>query len=180
MIEWNKIYGWGDFTPIHRHVFQQLPDGATVVELGVGYGRGLACMVSLVKQMSRRFHVVGVDRFIRTEAYTADGFSELSAAYARQQMESVGVGERDYALFVMDSADAAELCDPVDYVFLDADHEYLGVKRDIDSWLPKIRPGGFIGGHDWDFHGVNKAVLERWPNPALFTENYCNCWLQKV
>lgn len=37
----------------------------------------------------------------------------------------------------------------LDHVFLDADHSYVGVNADIDAWLPKIKPGGWIGGHDY-------------------------------
>lgn len=37
-----------------------------------------------------------------------------------------------------------------DFVYIDADHRYESVKRDIQAWLPKIRPGGFISGHDYD------------------------------
>jgi hypothetical protein len=39
----------------------------------------------------------------------------------------------------------------VDFVFIDAQHTYKGVKEDINLWLPKIRSGGIICGHDYDF-----------------------------
>ena len=52
-----------------------------------------------------------------------------------------------------------------DLVFLDADHSYEGVKRDIEAWLPKAKT--WIGGHDYrnpdprfDFSGVERAVDE--------------------
>jgi len=49
-----------------------------------------------------------------------------------------------------------------DLVYVDADHEYESVKDDINHWLPKIKKGGFIAGHDfYPFdNGVKKAVLE--------------------
>lgn len=37
----------------------------------------------------------------------------------------------------------------LDHVFVDADHSYIGVKTDLQAWVPKIRPGGWIGGHDY-------------------------------
>ena len=75
----------------------------------------------------------------------------------------------------------------LDFVYLDADHSYTAVKNDLESWLPLIRPGGIICGHDFvsdGFHipgdpitayetaeasgaadacpfGVQRAVLER-------------------
>ena len=38
----------------------------------------------------------------------------------------------------------------VDFVFIDGDHSYLGVSKDINEWLPKIKPGGWMGGHDYN------------------------------
>jgi DNA-binding transcriptional LysR family regulator len=49
----------------------------------------------------------------------------------------------------------------LDFVFIDADHSYTAVKRDIAEWAPKVRDGGWLGGHDYHprkFPGVVKAV----------------------
>lgn len=51
----------------------------------------------------------------------------------------------------------------LDFVYIDGDHTYEGVKRDILLWLPKIKTDGIIGGHDYKEHtfpGVTKAVHE--------------------
>ena len=32
---------------------------------------------------------------------------------------------------------------------LDARHDYCAVKEDIESYFPKLRPGGILGGHDY-------------------------------
>lgn len=49
----------------------------------------------------------------------------------------------------------------VDFVFIDADHEYTSVVKDITAWLPKIRKGGMISGHDYNNPcGVKQAVTE--------------------
>lgn len=47
-----------------------------------------------------------------------------------------------------------------DIVFIDGDHSYEAVKEDIAAWLNRVRPGGYIGGHDWGerFPGVRQAV----------------------
>lgn len=49
----------------------------------------------------------------------------------------------------------------LDFVFVDADHSYEAVIDDIACWQPKVRSGGWLGGHDYHarkFPGVVKAV----------------------
>lgn len=36
-----------------------------------------------------------------------------------------------------------------DFVWIDGDHSYEQVKRDIQNYLPFVKKGGFIGGHDF-------------------------------
>jgi hypothetical protein len=49
----------------------------------------------------------------------------------------------------------------VDLVFLDADHSYEAVKRDIQAWLPKLKDDGCLCGHDYTLReGVQRAVRE--------------------
>jgi predicted O-methyltransferase YrrM len=37
----------------------------------------------------------------------------------------------------------------LDFVYIDANHDVRHVIEDIDTWMPKVRPGGMISGHDW-------------------------------
>lgn len=46
----------------------------------------------------------------------------------------------------------------LDFIFIDAGHSYRSVKNDIMAWLPKVKFGGFIGGHDYSRSGVRRAV----------------------
>jgi predicted O-methyltransferase YrrM len=48
----------------------------------------------------------------------------------------------------------------IDVVYIDACHTYEAVKADIGFWLPKIRNGGIISGHDICCEPVNRAVIE--------------------
>jgi cephalosporin hydroxylase len=37
---------------------------------------------------------------------------------------------------------------PVDFMFIDGDHSYDGVKRDFEMYSPLVRPGGLVAFHD--------------------------------
>ncbi len=52
--------------------------------------------------------------------------------------------------------------DLLDFVFIDANHRYDEAKKDIQDWLPKIKPGGLLCGHDYGGRqqGVKQAVDE--------------------
>lgn len=50
-----------------------------------------------------------------------------------------------------------------DMIFIDGDHRYESVKRDIESWLPFLEPGGILCGHDFNQEPVRRAVFELLP-----------------
>ena len=74
----------------------------------------------------------------------------------------------------MRSLEAANLYsdNSLDFVFIDASHDYVNVKKDIEHWYPKVKTGGIIAGHDYtdgwvdlvravdDFLFENKLVLD--------------------
>jgi len=57
----------------------------------------------------------------------------------------------------------------LDFAFIDAQHDYRSVRRDIELWLPKIRTGGLLCGHDYDrnFPGVVQAVDEKFGDEIM-------------
>jgi predicted O-methyltransferase YrrM len=70
------------------------------------------------------------------------------------------------------SVDAAH-CVPdasLDFVFIDACHEYEYVSADIQAWYPKVKPGGLVSGHDYSWHPIGRAVgecLDAHGNPPM-------------
>jgi len=54
-----------------------------------------------------------------------------------------------------------DIPDKLDFVYIDADHSYEGVFKDICTWFDKVRDGGVVGGHDYehpDLIEVKQAV----------------------
>lgn len=55
---------------------------------------------------------------------------------------------------------------PIDFLHVDGDHHYQAVVDDLNAWLPLMRPGARVCGHDWwpkvhPLHAqVQQAVIE--------------------
>ena len=77
-------------------------------------------------------------------------------------------GERSKIMRLTSEEAAARFEDgSLDFAYLDAQHHYDAIKADIELWLPKVRRGGVIGGHDYlegelqsGLYGVKRAVTE--------------------
>lgn len=54
-------------------------------------------------------------------------------------------------MFRIDSKNASTFFndESFDFVYIDANHKYEYVKKDIELWLPKVRKGGILAGHDY-------------------------------
>jgi hypothetical protein len=54
-------------------------------------------------------------------------------------------------MFKESSVDAAKQFSDelLDFVYIDADHDYKSCKEDLEAWFPKVRHGGLVAGHDY-------------------------------
>ena len=128
------------------------------VEVGVFQGQSLAWLGREVLTRGLDVTIRGVDTFdgwtgtLRGKAlrdafdgYTGDLGNALGDRWHVHEMSSV----RGSCLFRPKS---------VDVVWLDADHTYDAVRRDINAWQPNVQEGGVIGGDDFSFEETSRAV----------------------
>lgn len=167
--------------PILRRLPAEKPN---VAEIGVLAGS----LSEYLLQARQDLYLVLVDSWCsgeyHSDAYklTGDPHSDQSqdaADRARVAAERrVAPFRRRVTMLWMDSVKAAERINDgaLDLVFIDADHSYDGVRADISAWLPKLSPGGYMAGHDYDHSntefkfGVKRAVDEFVANNKLVLE----------
>ena len=68
----------------------------------------------------------------------------------------------------------------IDFVFIDGNHDFESVYYDITFWLPKVRKGGFITGHDYGhpkIGNVKGAVDVLFPTDVFLFDDYV--WVKK-
>lgn len=90
--------------------------------------------------------------------------------------ENVALSHKEYALqklelfddkiiWLMDySSEAVKYIEDgeLDFIYIDGNHRYKYVKKDLELYYPKVKDGGWIAGHDYKRveKGVIKAVNE--------------------
>lgn len=148
---WSDLPGWFDYQDLYDQVVAEVSDGAVFVELGVYAGRSLAYLAGAVQRSGKRIDVHGVDRF-----------DEIPVQTVEESLRKCGVKYPWLTLLKSDTADAARLFvdGSADFVFIDADHSYEGVARDIAAWRPKMKAGAIMAGHDRGREGIDRAVHE--------------------
>jgi predicted O-methyltransferase YrrM len=161
MKRWYEIPGWFDFQDVYSMAVDE--GAAVIVELGCWLGRSTKYLLDALRVRGGDYVVYGVDTWEGSGedehvAYLKE--HDVYAEFCENFDEEIRGGE----LIVIrgDSAAAAERFSDgeCDFVFVDASHEYMAVKNDILSWWPKIKSGGLMAGHDVNWPGVERAVLE--------------------
>jgi len=60
----------------------------------------------------------------------------------------------------------------LDFVYIDADHSYNGISVDLECWIPKVRIGGIISGHDCRVVDVQRALKETFKKYEISGEDW--------
>lgn len=136
---------------VHRETFTALVQqhGWTCgAELGVDKGILFGMLLKACPQL----HLIGVDTFPDPKR------AHRVWLTARTHSTRANVLQ----MTTVDASHYVPNCS-LDFVFVDADHSERAVLLDIAKWLPKVKAGGWLGGHDYHprkFPGVVKAVNE--------------------
>jgi hypothetical protein len=143
--------------PSRRDLLALLPRGGVVAEVGAAFG-----------EFSREI----VDLCAPRKLYLVDLWDPGSARYGHPALDAVrrrlapelaaGTVELVRA-FSWDGLSALPERS-LDWVYLDAAHDYESVRRDLEACLPRLREGGMIAGHDytrWSSQGIHRfGVVE--------------------
>ena len=150
-----------------RSSFTDFLAGIKCIEIGVGNGANALNML------------VGVQNFklYLVDSYDVDKSTfQFGKKFTPDEREEFIKSVRDrlapfsdrVELIIQDSETASQKFSDeyFDYIYIDAQHEYEDVLRDVKAWYPKLKKGGTISGHDYGIEGVTKAVQE------FFGRNY--------
>ena len=152
MKNYEEIDGWASMEE-QGELFKTIcKNGMRVAEVGVYKGR---MSMMIMEMFGGRLEYHCVDHFQGSaEHERLDYLDEFLENTAKSGVR-VEIGESTTVAGRFDDGF-------FDIVYLDASHDYLSVKADIQAWLPKVKKGGVLCGDDyirgWD--GVIQAVDE--------------------
>ena len=130
----------------------QLPKNSIVAEIGVEEGEFSAQILEIAQP--KKLYLI--------DCWEEQDFSKNPGNWRKYQPEYDSWYEKvkrrfkndDRVVIIKDFS--PEVCDQfednyLDWVYIDANHSYHAIKKDIPAWFAKIKNGGFLCGHDYGY-----------------------------
>lgn len=136
---------WDHPKHTRRHFLEHLINSnkfTTMVEIGVRRGGTTFHLLDHIPDLI----IYGIDTDIN-QFYT----NEIKSKYGDRLIPIQGMSEHVVNQIPNSS---------IDIIFIDGNHSYEYVYKDIVKYSPKLKPTGLLTGHDIDYPGVNRAVKE--------------------
>ena len=143
-----EIPGWFSCGDIYDLFVGESTDGSRIVEIGSWFGKSTDYLITQIKKSGKSIKLDVIDTFkgSPTPQYadvlaSHDGDIYQNFCDNMQEYEGLSV-IKDY------SSDASGLYQNggIDFLMIDGDQSYEGVKSDLRDFYYKVRPGGIIAG----------------------------------
>lgn len=132
-----------------------------VVELGTWLGASAIAMARVVRRWGGT--VTCVDTWageLDAHGGSPAGRSPIAILSCARAMIEAGVSASIRLIPATTREAALAWSQPIDFLYVDADHSEAGTRADLETWVPHVRPGGLIAGDDYDnplYPGVRAA-----------------------
>lgn len=159
---------WFSYLNLYREMVDTYDSGSHFVEVGSWKGKSSVAMAVEIINSGKQICFDCVDPWYdRTENDSEEYFKNYNTGYhdvVDSLYETFLKNIEPVKDFInplrMTSMEAVELYEDesLDFVFLDGNHEFEYINDDIEKWLPKIKYGGVLAGHDYSYEPVFLAV----------------------
>lgn len=180
---YQNIPGWFGFHDVYDRAVALLGrDGAHFVEVGCWEGRSAAYMGVGIVNSACKIRFDCVDTWEGSAEHVDKAETDALFGKFRRNM-AIFQDLVDVNIIRMDSMSAAAEYDDesLDFVFLDASHDFESVSEDIASWYPKVKANGVLAGDDVAWAGVSQALLRNGmgvqSNPLVMSGGTYKSWI---
>lgn len=182
---YKEIEGWFNMEDQYLELLEATPENGIFVELGAYKGKSTSFIVTEMLNRGRDIKFITIDTFQgdsgSTDKKEVEAYKQVSVLKMEEEFDkNTEHLSENFEVFVDYSYEAAKYFDSnsIDCLFIDAGHSYEAVIKDIKAWLPKMKNGGIMAGHDYTaWKGVGEAVRELLGTPDK-VEN--DCWFVKI
>ena len=145
--------GYFTYPNLYHNMVKMFPTNSHFVEVGVWKGRSAAFMAVEINNSGKNIRFDCVDTWKGSETedcHQTDQYVKSGTLYEKFLSNTEKV-KHIITPIVGDSVSVAgQYADnSLDFVFIDGDHRYESVKNDILAWLPKMKIGSILSGHDY-------------------------------
>lgn len=163
-----NIQGWFTFPNFYTQLVKQAKDGYHFVEVGAWKGKSAAFMAVEIINSNKSIKFDCVDTWDGSEEH----LDKSSPFYEPLLEQKDGLYNHflDNIKTVKDTINpirkpSCEAClmyedASLNCVFIDAAHDYENVCKDIKMWLPKVKVGGLLAGHDFAHPPIKEALKD--------------------
>jgi cephalosporin hydroxylase len=181
-MSYQDIDGWFNFEDLYAEMVKTARPDDVLVEVGVWCGKSVVYLAQQAVQSGKALRIFAVDTWLGSarcpERPDLAAFSKNGKLWRTflENLRREGVNHVVTPMCLPSVQAASYFEDQSVYmVFIDAEHTYAAVKADLAAWRPKVRPGGWLAGHDWESDEVKSAVREV-GNPVLRRA----CWMMQM
>jgi|SRR5581483_4292438 len=148
---------------MYKHCFEF--KGPTIIEIGSAHGASSIIFGEAVKELGGILYCI--DHFPedyynqpKFGKYAKERFLKNMRPYKEHYMHIDFPSDKALPAIQNAWGDVQEV--NCDVLFIDGNHDYEAVKKDIELYMPTLRKGGYVGFHDYYnvAFGVQKAVDE--------------------
>ena len=178
---YENIQGWFNYESFYDAMIERF-DNANFVEIGAWKGKSACYMGERLKETGKNIRYTVVDNFkgsptetvhLQDEEIINGTLFETFMKNIEPLKEFIRVWKGDSNVVYQFFGDNSLML-----LFIDGNHTYEAVKRDIKLWLPKVKKGGVISGHDYDLESVKRAVDEIFPDRKIWDKS--NVWYKEI
>jgi len=139
-----------------------LKDYVLIAEVGSWKGMSTSIIAKTIQPFKGK--VFAVDHWQGSDGVPEHRQSETNDMFSlfRHNMRMMGVSDTVCPV-AMDSVTASFIFrnNSLDMIFIDADHRYSYIEADIRAWLPKLKRGGIIAGHDCEIKYTQLGIYAK-------------------
>lgn len=155
---YKDIQGWFDWEPLYEQIVNYMPAHreSNLLEIGTWRGKSTGFLATKIMESGKHANLWAVDTFLgeNTCVWQAEEVRKAGGSIYDefiQNMTDLGVYPgivqpiKSLSLECLDKIPVKEF----EMIFIDSDHNYDGIMKDLEYFWPHVKKGGVIAGHDF-------------------------------